>query len=644
MADPLRRLVDRARPPARRRPEHRGAPRAPPAQGPGGPGARARRRRSSRSRRSSSTARPATPSPPSIRARSAPIRRRDRTRICVVEEPFNIQPLERTGEYHGLYHVLLGALSPQRGIGPDELAIDGLLARLDGVAEVVVATNPNVEGEATALYLARLLRPPRPRGHPARLRHAGRRRHRVHRRSDARPLARRPARDRMTASTRAAMLARGDLPPEIGSRRPGRRAARSRARLARAEAPGVNTLGAGDAPAIVWREALGANVARRRRQPLRRLHRRLRRRRDRPPPPRGGRRRRAPGRRSCCTAWATSPRTRRASSSPNGSARSRRSTTRASTSPSRAPTRSRSRSRPRCSPRRGRGLLVFDPGYHGITLGALAATSRAAFRAPVRRPAPARRRAPALRLPARAGRARARRGRRGARRRRPGRAGGRPRGRAAAAGRLARRRSPRRRAAPARCSSPTRSSPASAAPARSSRSTHDGVRPDLLCCGKALGGGLPIAAVVGRAELMAAWRRPGEALHTATFLAHPLACAAALATLDVLARERPGRARARASGARLRAAARARRPRRPASRCAAAARSGRSSSPTRRRARGARVAGSRRAACWCSPADPRGASSSSRRRSRSRRRRSRPALELLAERARARRGGERGAA
>ena len=83
---------------------------------------------------------------------------RDRTRICVVEEPFNIQPLERTGEYRGLYHVLLGALSPQRGVGPDELAIDGLVARLEGVVEVVVATNPNVEGEATALYLARLLR------------------------------------------------------------------------------------------------------------------------------------------------------------------------------------------------------------------------------------------------------------------------------------------------------------------------------------------------------------------------------------------------------------------------------------------------------------------------------------------------------
>lgn len=85
--------------------------------------------------------------------------RRDRTLLCVVEEPFNIQPIERTGEYAGLYHVLLGALSPQRGIGPDELAIDGLLKRLDGVVEVILATNPNVEGEATALYLARLLKP-----------------------------------------------------------------------------------------------------------------------------------------------------------------------------------------------------------------------------------------------------------------------------------------------------------------------------------------------------------------------------------------------------------------------------------------------------------------------------------------------------
>jgi recombination protein RecR len=83
---------------------------------------------------------------------------RDQTRILIVEEPFNIEPLERTGEYHGLYHVLLGALSPHRGIGPDRLAIPGLLTRLEGIEEVVLATNPNVEGEATALYLARLLK------------------------------------------------------------------------------------------------------------------------------------------------------------------------------------------------------------------------------------------------------------------------------------------------------------------------------------------------------------------------------------------------------------------------------------------------------------------------------------------------------
>lgn len=83
---------------------------------------------------------------------------RDRTVLCVVEEPFNIEPLERTGEYRGLYHVLLGALSPHRGIGPDRLAIPALLRRLEGVEEIVLATNPNVEGEATALYLARLLK------------------------------------------------------------------------------------------------------------------------------------------------------------------------------------------------------------------------------------------------------------------------------------------------------------------------------------------------------------------------------------------------------------------------------------------------------------------------------------------------------
>ena len=83
---------------------------------------------------------------------------RDSTRICVVEEPFNIPPIERTREHGGLYHVLLGTLSPQRGIGPRDIAVEGLMRRLDGVVEVILATNPDVEGEATALYLARQLK------------------------------------------------------------------------------------------------------------------------------------------------------------------------------------------------------------------------------------------------------------------------------------------------------------------------------------------------------------------------------------------------------------------------------------------------------------------------------------------------------
>ena len=84
---------------------------------------------------------------------------RDRARICVVEEPFNIKPIERTGEYRGLYYALMGVLSPQRGIGPDQIDVAGLMDRLEGIQEIIVATNPNVEGEATALYLARLIRP-----------------------------------------------------------------------------------------------------------------------------------------------------------------------------------------------------------------------------------------------------------------------------------------------------------------------------------------------------------------------------------------------------------------------------------------------------------------------------------------------------
>ena len=86
---------------------------------------------------------------------------RDRTKICVVEEPLDILPLERTREYNGLYHVLHGVISPMDGIGPDDLKIKELLARLqDGVVtEVVLATNPNLEGEATAMYLQRLIGP-----------------------------------------------------------------------------------------------------------------------------------------------------------------------------------------------------------------------------------------------------------------------------------------------------------------------------------------------------------------------------------------------------------------------------------------------------------------------------------------------------
>jgi recombination protein RecR len=87
--------------------------------------------------------------------------RRDRTLICAVEEAPDIVAVEKTGEYRGLYHVLGGAISPIDGIGPDDLHIAELLdrIRLEGVKEVIVATNPNVEGEATAMYLARLIDP-----------------------------------------------------------------------------------------------------------------------------------------------------------------------------------------------------------------------------------------------------------------------------------------------------------------------------------------------------------------------------------------------------------------------------------------------------------------------------------------------------
>ena len=87
--------------------------------------------------------------------------RRDPTVVCVVEEPRDIVAVEKTQEYRGLYHVLLGAISPIEGIGPDQLRVKELLARVDaeGIKEVILCTNPNLEGEATAMYLARLLKP-----------------------------------------------------------------------------------------------------------------------------------------------------------------------------------------------------------------------------------------------------------------------------------------------------------------------------------------------------------------------------------------------------------------------------------------------------------------------------------------------------
>jgi len=86
---------------------------------------------------------------------------RDRAALCVVEDPHNLVAIEKSGQFRGLYHVLHGSISPLRGVGPDDLKIGPLLARLrDGtVKEIILATNPNIEGEATAVYLSRLLKP-----------------------------------------------------------------------------------------------------------------------------------------------------------------------------------------------------------------------------------------------------------------------------------------------------------------------------------------------------------------------------------------------------------------------------------------------------------------------------------------------------
>lgn len=85
---------------------------------------------------------------------------RDLSTICVVEDPRDIIAIEKTHEYKGMYHVLHGVISPLNGIGPDDLTIKELVVRMDGtVSEVIMATNPNVEGETTAMYISRLLKP-----------------------------------------------------------------------------------------------------------------------------------------------------------------------------------------------------------------------------------------------------------------------------------------------------------------------------------------------------------------------------------------------------------------------------------------------------------------------------------------------------
>jgi len=344
-------------------------------------------------------------------------------------------------------------------------------------------------------------------------------------------------------------LARGDLGPDVRVAPPGPASRALSARLARCEAPGVNTLGAGDEPAIVWREALGANVvdvdgnryvdftagfgvaalghrhpavvAAVARQAGALLHglgdvaahpARI-----------------ALAERLAALAPVDDPRVYFAISGADAVEIALKTALLAAGRP---------------------GVLVFDPGYHGTTLGALAATSRPAFRAPfaaqlrpdvVRLPfgAPLERIAAALAGPAAPGAVLVE----------PvvGREGvllppaGWLAGLAAAA-----------RAAGALLVADEIFTGFGRTGALFAVDS-DGVRPDLLCCGKALGGGLPIAAVIGRAGPMDAWRRPGEALHTATFLAHPLACAAALATLDALAAENLVE-RAGALGARIAAA------------------------------------------------------------------------------------------
>ena len=118
--------------------------------------------------------------------------------LCVVEEPRDIVAVERTHEFRGRYHVLQGTISPIEGIGPEQLRIKELVRRVrdEGVTEVILATNPNTDGEVTAMYLARVLKPARRAGHADRERSPRRWRPRVRRRGHPRPRPRGPPRRR----------------------------------------------------------------------------------------------------------------------------------------------------------------------------------------------------------------------------------------------------------------------------------------------------------------------------------------------------------------------------------------------------------------------------------------------------------------
>jgi len=338
----------------------------------------------------------------------------------------------------------------------------------------------------------------------------------------------------------AASLERGDLPPAMIEAPPGPKSRELCAQLARVEAPGANTLGAHDEPAVVWAEALGANVV-----------------------DVDGNRYvdltagfgvAAIGHRPAAVVAAIALQAGRLVHGLGDvaahSARIELAHRLAALAPVDSPRVQFAISgaeavefalKTAIAFGRGRGrkkLVTFDPGYHGLTLGALAVTSRAEFRAPfLDHLSPHVARLPFgcdLTLVEEAlGDAAAvvvepLVGREGVLLPPPGWL-------AALAAR-------------ARSNGvPLIADEIFTGFARTGLRfavDHDGVRPDLLCCGKALGGGLPIAAVVGRSELMEIWRRSGEALHTATFLAHPLACAAALATVDEIeTRDLAGRAR-----------------------------------------------------------------------------------------------------